>query len=114
MLRSRLYLTVVGSHFAVDTLNSLGAVLLTVLAGPLLLSNAQIGFALTLYLLMNALSQPLSGRLADRMPDRAMLPASFGVAWPALFFYMVALVLRREHLARGLSASRRTGIACRQ
>jgi len=92
MLRSRLYLAVVGSHFAVDTLNSLGAVLLAVLAGPLLLSNAQIGFALTLYLLMNALSQPLFGWLADRMPNRAVLLASLGVAWLALFFGVVALV----------------------
>ncbi len=91
MFRNRLYLAVVSSHFAVDTLNSLGPVLLAVLAIPLSLSNAQIGFALTLYLLANSLSQPLFGWLADRMPNRAVLLAGLGVVWLALFFCAIAL-----------------------
>lgn len=92
MFRNRLYLSVVGGHFAVDLLNSLGAVLLAVLAGPMELTNAQIGFALTLYMLANSLSQPLFGWVADRVADRAVLLASFGVTWLALFFCLMALV----------------------
>lgn len=91
MFRNRLYLAVVSSHFAVDTLNSLGPVLLAVLALPLGLSNAQIGFALTLYLLANSLSQPLFGWLADRVPNQSVLLAGLGVAWLALFFCVIAL-----------------------
>ncbi len=92
MFRNRLYLAVVSGHFAVDTLNSLGAVLLAVLAVPLGLSNAQIGFALTLYLLSNSLSQPFFGWLSDRMASRAILLASMGLTWLALFFFVIALV----------------------
>jgi FSR family fosmidomycin resistance protein-like MFS transporter len=61
MLRNRVFTAVVGGHFMVDLLNSLGAVLLAVLAVPLGLSNQQIGLALTIYTLLGALSQPLFG-----------------------------------------------------
>lgn len=90
MFRNRLYVAVVSGHFAIDVLNSVGPVLLAVLAVPLGLSNAQIGFALTLYLLANSLSQPLFGWLADRVQQRSVLLAGLGVAWVALFFCAIA------------------------
>ncbi|NJN15233.1 MAG: MFS transporter [Oscillochloris sp.] len=91
MLRNRIYLAVVSGHFIVDVLNATGAVLLAVLATPLGLSNAQIGTALTIYLLIGSLSQPLFGWLADRMPDRAMQLAALSVLWMAVFYTLVAL-----------------------
>jgi FSR family fosmidomycin resistance protein-like MFS transporter len=91
MLKNRLYLAVVSGHFAIDMLNSMGAVLLAVLAVPFGLSNRQIGFALTLYLLVGAVSQPFFGILADRMRGRMMLLAGLSVAWIAIFYVFVSL-----------------------
>ncbi len=91
MLRNRVYTAVVGGHFMVDVLNSVGAVLLAVLAGPLGLSNQQIGLALTVYTLLGALSQPLFGWIADRLPGRTLQLAALGVAWMALCYTGVAL-----------------------
>jgi FSR family fosmidomycin resistance protein-like MFS transporter len=91
MFRNRLYLAVVSGHFIVDVLNSMGAVLLAVLAGPLGLTNAQIGLALTIYLLAGALSQPIFGWLSDRLPGREMLLGGISVAWMAAFFCAVAI-----------------------
>ncbi len=91
MFRNRQLMAVVSSHFMIDMLNSTGAVLLAVLAGPLGLSNIQIGTALTAYVLIGALSQPLFGLLADRMPDRAMLLAGVGLVWMCMFSTLVAL-----------------------
>jgi FSR family fosmidomycin resistance protein-like MFS transporter len=90
MYKSKMFRGVVSGHFAVDVLNSTGAVLLAVLKEPLGLSYAQIGTALTLYLLVGSLSQPLFGWLADKAPGRTMLLASLSVVWMALFFTMVA------------------------
>lgn len=91
MLRNRMFLAVASGHFAVDVLNSTGAVLLAVLKEPLGLSYGQIGTALTIYLLIGSLSQPLFGWLSDRAQGRAMLLAALSVAWMALFFTLVAL-----------------------
>ncbi|MCX7860981.1 MAG: MFS transporter [Chloroflexus sp.] len=91
MLRNRVFTAVVGGHFMVDVLNSVGAVLLAVLAGPLGLSNQQIGLALTVYTLLGALSQPLFGWIADRLPGRTLQLAAFGVVWMALCYTGVAL-----------------------
>lgn len=90
MLRNRMFLAVVSGHFAVDVLNSVGAVLLAVLKDPLGLSYAQIGTALTIYLLIGSLSQPLFGWLSDKAPGRTMLLAAISVAWMAVFFTLVA------------------------
>ncbi len=89
--RNRIFLSVSGGHFAVDVLNSTGAVLLAILKEPLGLSYAQIGTALTLYMLIGALAQPLFGWLADRVPGRLMLLAAGSVLWMALSFTLVAL-----------------------
>jgi FSR family fosmidomycin resistance protein-like MFS transporter len=91
MFRNRQLMAVVSGHFMIDMLNSTGAVLLAVLAGPLGLSNIQIGTALTAYLLIGSLSQPLFGLMADRLHGRAMLLAGIGVVWMCAFYAMVAL-----------------------
>jgi FSR family fosmidomycin resistance protein-like MFS transporter len=69
MLRDRLYLSVVGSHFVIDMFTGVCGVLLAVLSVSLGLSNAQVGTAITLYMLAGALSQPAFGWLFDRLPD---------------------------------------------
>ncbi len=91
MLRNRQLMAVVSGHFMIDMLNSTGAVLLAVLAGPLGLSNIQIGTALTAYVLVGSLSQPLFGLLADRMHGRTMLLAGGGLIWMCIFSALVAL-----------------------
>lgn len=90
MFRNRFYLAVVSGHFVVDVLNSMGAVLLAVLAVPLGLSNAQIGLTITAYLLVGSLSQPLFGIVADRFASRTALLGAIGVFWMAVFFTAVA------------------------
>lgn len=90
MLRNRLFLAVTSGHFAVDVLNSVGAVLLAVLATPLALNNAQIGLALTLYTMAGALSQPIFGWAADRFQRNPAMLAGLGVVWTALCFLGVA------------------------
>lgn len=85
-----MFVAVASGHFVVDVLNSVGAVLLAVLAVPLGLSNAQIGLALTIYLLVGSLSQPLFGWLSDKVPGRTMLLAAASVVWMAVFYALVA------------------------
>jgi MFS transporter, FSR family, fosmidomycin resistance protein len=92
MFKNRLFLAVVSGHFAVDVLNSMGAVLLAVLREPLGLSYEQVGLALTVYLLIGSLSQPLFGWLSDKVVGRRMLLAGVSVAWMALFFSVVAFM----------------------
>ncbi|MFV9506182.1 MAG: MFS transporter [Oscillochloridaceae bacterium umkhey_bin13] len=91
MHKNRIFLAVSGGHFAVDVLNSTGAVLLAVLKEPLGLSYAQIGLAITVYLLIGSLSQPLFGWLSDRATGHLMLLAAISVLWMALCFSLVAL-----------------------
>jgi FSR family fosmidomycin resistance protein-like MFS transporter len=83
--------SVVVGHFGVDVLNSIGPVLLAVLATPLALSNARIGFALTMYTFASSLSQPIFGWLADRMKGRMVVLAGLGAAWMVVCFGVVAL-----------------------
>ena len=90
MLRNRLFLAVVSGHFAIDMLNSIGAVLLAVLAVPLGLSNSQIGIAMTIYLLVGSLSQPVFGWLSDKLPGRVMLLCALSLFWMAGLFVIVA------------------------
>lgn len=90
LLRQRLYLAVVLGHASVDTLNSLGPVLLAVLAGPWQLSNAQIGLALTVYTFAGALSQPVFGWLADGLRGRMARLAGVAMLWMALCYLGVA------------------------
>lgn len=96
--RNRLFLAVAAGHFAVDILNSIGPVLMAVLAPILILSNGQIGMAITLYTLAGALSQPICGWLADHFPGRPPLLAGLGVIWMAVFFGLVAFAHSWEFL----------------
>lgn len=86
-----MFLAVSSGHFAVDVLNSTGAVLLAVLKEPLGLSYGQIGMALTVYLLVGSLTQPLFGWLSDKAQGRTMLLCAASVLWMAVFFTLVAL-----------------------
>ncbi len=90
IFRNRLFVAVASGHFAVDVLNSVGPVLMAVLAQPLGLSYGQIGLALTLYTFAGALSQPLFGLLADRFRGRPVFLAGLGAVWMVLCFGAMA------------------------
>jgi FSR family fosmidomycin resistance protein-like MFS transporter len=91
MFRNRLFVAVSLGHMATDILNSLGPVLLAVLAVPLALSNARIGLALTLYTFAGSLSQPLFGWLADLAGPRSVALAGLGMLWMAACYAGMAL-----------------------
>jgi FSR family fosmidomycin resistance protein-like MFS transporter len=99
MFRNRMYLSVVSSHFVVDMFNGVGGVLLAVLSVPLGLSNAQVGLALTLALLISSVSQPLFGWLTDGLAQRSngqgvalVLLAGLSALWMAIFYGLIPLV----------------------
>ena len=91
MFRNRLFVAVALGHMCTDILNSLGPVLLAVLAVPLALSNARIGLALTLYTFAGSLSQPLFGWLADLAGRRSVALAGLGLLWMAACYAAMAL-----------------------
>lgn len=91
IFRNRLFLAIASGHFAVDVLNSVGPVLMAVLARPLGLGYSQIGLALTLYTFAGALSQPVFGLLADRFRGRTVLLAGAGALWMVLCLGAMAL-----------------------
>lgn len=86
-LRERPYIAVSLTHFFVDVLNSGRNLLVAFLAISLGLTNAQVGIALLLYNVGNALSQPLFGWLADRIGARLLVVG--GMGW-MIGFYVVA------------------------
>lgn len=94
LFRNRLFLSVAAGHFVVDVLNSVGPVLMAVLARPLGLDYAQIGMALTLYTFAGALSQPVFGLTADRFRGRPVFLAGLGTAWMVLCFGIMAFQTR--------------------
>jgi FSR family fosmidomycin resistance protein-like MFS transporter len=71
-------------HLSIDILNSSVAMILTVLAVPFAISNAQIGFGVMLYSLVGSLSQPFFGLLADRLSGRWL--GAIGLLWTATFY----------------------------
>lgn len=77
-------LTVSIGHFAVDVLSSSVAMILTVLAVPFAISNAEIGLGVMLYQLVGSLSQPFFGLLADRLSGRWL--GAIGLLWTAFFY----------------------------
>jgi len=83
------YRAVAYAHFMVDVLNSSRALLVAILAVLIGLSNTQVAVILLLYNVGNALSQPLFGRLADRIGPR--WPVVGGVAWMIVFYAAAAL-----------------------
>lgn len=88
-LRNRAYLAVSLTHFCVDILNGGRTLLIALLAVSMGLSNAQVGIALLLYNIGNALSQPFFGILADRFGPR--WPVVGGMAWMMLFYGLAAV-----------------------
>jgi FSR family fosmidomycin resistance protein-like MFS transporter len=90
MFRNRLYLSLVSSHFVIDLFTGISGVLLAVLSTPLGLSNAQIGAAITLYMLANSASQPFFGWFIDRDNMRPLPLVSYSIVWMAFFFSLIA------------------------
>lgn len=88
-LGERDYRAVALTHFFIDVLNSSRTLLVAILAVSLSLSNAQVGLALLIYNIGNALTQPFFGGLADRVGPRKLV--LFGMAW-MIGFYAVAAV----------------------
>ncbi|VAW32826.1 hypothetical protein MNBD_CHLOROFLEXI01-4658 [hydrothermal vent metagenome] len=88
-LRERPFLAVSLTHFFVDVLNSGRNLLMALLAISLGLTNAQVGIALLLYNVGNALSQPLFGWLADRIGARRLVIG--GLGWMILFYTIASL-----------------------
>ncbi len=87
--RERPFLAVSLSHFFVDILNNGRNLLVALLAVSLGLTNAQVGIALLLYNVGNALSQPLFGWLADRIGSRLLVIG--GVGWMIVFYAIASL-----------------------
>ncbi|MBK8020538.1 MAG: MFS transporter [Chloroflexi bacterium] len=78
--RTRQFWSVSISHLVIDIFNGSVPVLLTFISGHLIgLSNTQIGFAISIYQLTSALSQPFAGWLADRSGGRLL--GAGGVGW---------------------------------
>ena len=88
-LQKRDYQAVAYTHFLVDVLNSSRSLLVAILAVLIGLSNTQVGIVLLLYNVGNALSQPLFGRLADRIGARWLVTG--GVGWMVFFFSLAAV-----------------------
>jgi FSR family fosmidomycin resistance protein-like MFS transporter len=89
-LQHKDYQSVAISHFLVDVLNSSRSLMVAILAVSIGLSNAQVGIALMLYNVGNALTQPFFGRLADRFGPRWLVVG--GLGWMILFFSLSAVV----------------------
>ena len=87
--RERPFLAVALTHFFVDVLNNGRNLLVALLAVSLGLTNAQVGLALLLYNVGNALSQPLFGWLADRIGARRLVIG--GLGWMIAFYAIAAL-----------------------
>ncbi len=89
--RSRLFWAVSLGHMTNDIFMSMGGVLLAFMASAVLpMSNAQIGFAVSLTQLTGAISQPFFGLLADRTGGRLL--GAGGVTW-VVSMMMLALSL---------------------
>lgn len=88
-LGERDYQSVALTHFFVDVLNGSRTLLVALLAVSLGLTNAQVGLALVIYNLGNALTQPFFGGAADRIGPRWLV--IFGLAW-MIGFYAIAAV----------------------
>ena len=89
--RHRLFWSVSLGHVTIDLFNGMGPVLLTFLSGHVMsLSNTQIGFAVSAYQMVAALSQPFFGYLTDKTGGRWL--GAGGLTW-TVSFLMAALLL---------------------
>lgn len=78
------FLSVAFTHLIIDIFNGERSVLFTYLSDQLGLSNTQLGFYSTLFVLAASLMQPVFGYFADRIGSRWMV--SGGVIWMGIFF----------------------------
>jgi FSR family fosmidomycin resistance protein-like MFS transporter len=89
--RQRLFWSVSIGHTIIDIFNGMGPVLLTFLSAHVIpLTNTQIGFAVSAYQLLGALTQPFFGYLADKTGGR--LIGAGGLAWTVCLL-VVALLM---------------------
>jgi FSR family fosmidomycin resistance protein-like MFS transporter len=89
--RQRLFWSVSLGHTIIDMFNGIGPVLLTFLSGHLMpLTNTQIGFAISAYQLVGALSQPFFGYQADKTGGRLL--GAGGLAWTASLLMISVLM----------------------
>lgn len=94
--RSRLFWSVSFGHFTVDLFSATVAVTLTFLSSHVLpMTNTQIGFALSGYQLMSAISQPLCGWIADRTGGRWL--GAGGVAWTVSLIFLALMLASVTH-----------------
>jgi FSR family fosmidomycin resistance protein-like MFS transporter len=107
LVRDKLFSIVGLSHFAVDVLNGQRSVLFVYLAVALGLSNTQLGFFSTAYILIAALLQPLFGLFADRFGGRWAIAG--GTFWIGAFFTLGLLTPGLPALAFFVLASLGSG-----
>jgi len=88
-LRNRNFIATIVGHFSIDFLNSQVSLILVVLAGPLALSNSQIGLVGMAYTFANSLTQPLFGWWADRFGSRVL--AVGGPLWMGTVFALAII-----------------------
>lgn len=88
-LREPDYLSVSVTHFFLDVLTSSRSLMVAILAASLGLTNAQVGIALLLYNVGNALTQPFFGLWADRIGSRKLVIG--GTLWMIVFFGIAAV-----------------------
>ncbi len=88
ILKNRILMAVALGHLAVDLLASVAPVLIAFLSVPLGLSNAQVGFAASLYTIAGSMSQPFFGHLADRYGGRWL--AVIGLSWMIVWLSLAA------------------------
>lgn len=86
LLAHPVFLTVLLSHFIVDTLNSQTGMVLAWLSPRLNLTNSDIGLIATLYSMVGALLQPVFGWLSDRYGSGCGVAG--GVLWMSVFFML--------------------------
>jgi len=77
------------THFFVDVLNNSRTLVIALLAVSLGMSNTQVGFALLIYNIGSAVSQPLFGLAADRFGPRWMVVG--GMGWMIALYSLASL-----------------------
>lgn len=89
--KRRLFWSICFGHMAVDGFNAIGPVILAFMAAHVLpMSNTQIGFAISMFQLFGAVTQPFFGFQADRTGGKWL--GAGGVAW-VVTFEVIAIVI---------------------
>lgn len=89
--KRRLFWSICFGHMAVDGFNSIGPVIMAFMAAHVMpMTNTQIGFAISLYQLFGAITQPFFGFQADRSGGKWL--GAGGVAW-VVILEVLAIVI---------------------